>query len=111
MWKQSRVRLGALHLADLAQIFLQLAAAAQQKLNEKTKPISSLGTLETLAVQMVVAQQTSERIEAGTARLLIFAADHGIAFEGVSAYPQSVTQQMLVNIGLLRLFSIIFRIL
>ncbi|MEM6909013.1 MAG: nicotinate-nucleotide--dimethylbenzimidazole phosphoribosyltransferase [Pseudomonadota bacterium] len=68
----------------------------QKLLDQKTKPIGSLGCLEELAVR--VASLTKEtRPEKLSASLTIFAADHGIAVEGVSAFPQEVTGQMVTN--------------
>lgn len=68
----------------------------QDLLDQKTKPIGSLGRLEELAVR--VASVTNEtRAEKLPASLTIFAADHGIAEEGVSAFPQEVTGQMVAN--------------
>ncbi|MEM7741362.1 MAG: nicotinate-nucleotide--dimethylbenzimidazole phosphoribosyltransferase [Pseudomonadota bacterium] len=62
----------------------------------KTKPIGSLGRLEALAAQLAQIQHALSP-EAQTACLTIFAADHGIAAAGVSAYPQDVTRQMVLN--------------
>lgn len=62
----------------------------------KTKPLGALGRVEALAAQVARAQRTlTPRLDA--CALTIFAADHGIAAEGVSAYPQDVTRQMAAN--------------
>ncbi|WP_285416642.1 nicotinate-nucleotide--dimethylbenzimidazole phosphoribosyltransferase [Pseudomonas sp. efr-133-TYG-5] len=69
------------------------AAARQQQL---TKPAGSLGRLEAVAVQLAGLQgQTKPRID--QAWITIFAGDHGVVAEGVSAFPQEVTGQMLLN--------------
>jgi len=73
-----------------------LGDAVQHAIDVKTKPPGSLGRIEALALQMALAQGT-ERPEADPARLFIFAGDHGIAAEGVSAWPQEVTAQMVLN--------------
>ncbi|MDR7372081.1 nicotinate-nucleotide--dimethylbenzimidazole phosphoribosyltransferase [Flavobacterium aquidurense] len=68
----------------------------QEKIDSKTKPIGSLGTLETLAFQMAtVFESLSPKII--NPNIVVFAADHGIANHGVSAYPQDVTRQMVGN--------------
>jgi nicotinate-nucleotide--dimethylbenzimidazole phosphoribosyltransferase len=74
-----------------------LGAAVQSAIDFKTKPPGSLGRIEALALQMALAQGT-ERPVADPARLFIFAGDHGIVAEGVSAWPQEVTAQMVLNI-------------
>ena len=66
------------------------------ELDKKTKPPGSLGYLETLAAQ-ISAVTGSLKPSNTRARTLIFAADHGVAAHGVSAFPQSVTGQMLQN--------------
>jgi nicotinate-nucleotide--dimethylbenzimidazole phosphoribosyltransferase len=65
-------------------------------IDAKTKPPGSLGRIEALALQMALAQGT-EAPSADPARLVIFAGDHGIVAEGVSAWPQEVTAQMVLN--------------
>jgi nicotinate-nucleotide--dimethylbenzimidazole phosphoribosyltransferase len=61
-----------------------------------TKPTAALGDLEQIAIQMAgLRGDIKPRIE--HARIIVFVADHGIAQEGVSAYPQTVTAQMLKN--------------
>lgn len=69
---------------------------ATQVLDQKTKPPGSLGQLESIAAQISALQQTTTP-DITRAKALIFAADHGIAADGVSAYPQEVTRQMLLN--------------
>jgi nicotinate-nucleotide--dimethylbenzimidazole phosphoribosyltransferase len=72
------------------------AAAAWEVLNHKTKPLSSLGYLEEIAVQLCVSQETLTP-SVSCKRLCLFAGSHGVAAEGVSAYPASVTGQMVQN--------------
>ena len=72
------------------------AARVQAAIDAKTKPRGALGRIEALAAQIAGLQQSlAPRMDRCT--LLIFAADHGIAAEGVSAYPQAVTREMLRN--------------
>ena len=73
-----------------------LGREVQAAIDAKTKPPGSLGRIETLALQMALAQGTA-RPAADPARLFIFAGDHGIVEEGVSAWPQEVTAQMVLN--------------
>ncbi|MHB2059485.1 nicotinate-nucleotide--dimethylbenzimidazole phosphoribosyltransferase [Pseudomonas monsensis] len=69
------------------------AAARQQQL---TKPAGSLGRLETVAVQLAGLQgQVKPTLK--QIWIAIFAGDHGVVAEGVSAFPQEVTGQMLLN--------------
>jgi nicotinate-nucleotide--dimethylbenzimidazole phosphoribosyltransferase len=68
----------------------------QRRLDEKTKPRGSLGGLERLAVQIASVQRTSTPA-LGTPVVVVCAADHGVAAEGVSAFPSSVTAQMVAN--------------
>ncbi|MBA4286972.1 MAG: nicotinate-nucleotide--dimethylbenzimidazole phosphoribosyltransferase [Xanthomonadaceae bacterium] len=69
------------------------ALARQARL---TKPAGALGQLETLAVQLA-ALQGREMPSADRVAITVFAADHGVAARGVSAFPQAVTQQMIAN--------------
>ncbi|MFA9188493.1 nicotinate-nucleotide--dimethylbenzimidazole phosphoribosyltransferase [Flavobacterium sp. FBOR7N2.3] len=68
----------------------------QQKIDQKTKPIGSLGVLEKIAKQVATVFKTLEP-KINQPHIVVFAADHGIAQHGVSAYPQDVTRQMLTN--------------
>ncbi|NMF26787.1 5,6-dimethylbenzimidazole synthase, partial [Olsenella umbonata] len=70
--------------------------ALQHKIDSKTKPIGALGILEKLAFQIGTVFQTLEP-EIIKPNIVVFAADHGIANHGVSAYPQDVTRQMVGN--------------
>ena len=69
---------------------------ARVHLDTLTKPLGSLGRLEDLASQMVAIRQESFAAPMNKA-VYIFAADHGITAEGVSAYPREVTYQMVLN--------------
>jgi nicotinate-nucleotide--dimethylbenzimidazole phosphoribosyltransferase len=71
-------------------------ATARARQNSLTKPPGSLGVLESLAVQLAALQKT-DRPKADKVRLVLFAGDHGIVAQGVSAYPSAVTVQMLHN--------------
>lgn len=73
-----------------------LSAALHAAINNKTKPLGSLGQLETLAMQLGLIQRTTQPQVVRPA-IMVFAGDHGVVAEGVSAYPQSVTWQMVEN--------------
>lgn len=73
-----------------------IESAAQERLDSLTKPQGSLGKLEELARRIAVIQgKVPPRL--GRKLLFVFVADHGIAQEGVSAYPKEVTAQMTYN--------------
>lgn len=74
----------------------RVAEETQQLLDRKTKPRRSLGRLEELACQITAICGTSEPDPPRKA-IVVMGADHGVAEEGVSAYPQEVTGQMLLN--------------
>ena len=73
-----------------------LAARLQHKIDHKTKPLGALGQLEYLALQLGLIQR-SEALAFEKPQMVVFAADHGVALEGVSAFPQAVTMQMVAN--------------
>ncbi|KAB7623369.1 nicotinate-nucleotide--dimethylbenzimidazole phosphoribosyltransferase [Alkalilimnicola sp. S0819] len=72
------------------------AERARQRQANLTKPPGSLGRLEQLAINFC-AWQGVDRPWLGRLRTVIFAADHGVVAEGVSAFPQSVTGEMIRN--------------
>ena len=71
------------------------AAEAQRHLDTLTKPPGSLGRLEELAARLVALTGAPRRVARPV--IFTFAADHGVVAEGVSAYPPSVTAQMVEN--------------
>ena len=81
--------ISSIHDANLAQ-------ALSDAINNKTKPLGSLGRLETLASQLgLIQRSTAVRIDQPA--IIVFAGDHGVVAEGVSAFPQDVTWQMVEN--------------
>lgn len=79
--------------APLDETAARRAHAHQQQL---TKPPGSLGQLETLA-EWLAARQGTDRPTADNIAITLFAADHGLASEGTSAFPQAVTGEMVKN--------------
>ena len=69
---------------------------AQTRQTRLTKPPGSLGRLETAAVELA-ALQGDDRPGVDPVAITVFAADHGVCAEGVSAFPQAVTGQMIAN--------------
>ncbi len=73
-----------------------ILAAASRRLDQLTKPLGALGRLEPLAARICAAQGTL-RPSISKPVAVVFAADHGVADRGVSAYPRAVTEQMVKN--------------
>jgi nicotinate-nucleotide--dimethylbenzimidazole phosphoribosyltransferase len=73
-----------------------IRTTAYRRLDSLTKPQGSLGRLEQLAAQVCAIQRTLE-IGIRQPTGIVFAADHGAAQSGVSAYPREVTAQMVAN--------------
>ncbi|NUZ07376.1 nicotinate-nucleotide--dimethylbenzimidazole phosphoribosyltransferase [Piscinibacter koreensis] len=73
-----------------------LRLRVQSQLDAKTKPLGALGRLESLTVQLAVALGTDQPA-LHAPQMVVFAADHGMAARGVSAYPAEVTRQMVLN--------------
>ena len=69
---------------------------ARQRLDTLTKPLGSLGRLEDIAAQ-VAAIRGEQLSDSVSKAVYVFAADHGVTEEGVSAYPREVTRQMVLN--------------
>lgn len=83
-----------MNIADLQQP--ELAAQLQRVLDNKTKPVGSLGRIEALA-QRIGLILGSAQPQLRDPQMLVCAADHGLAARGVSAYPSDVTWQMVEN--------------
>ena len=89
--------IGAL-AARIAATDTAAAAEAQRLLDNKTKPLRSLGRLEDLVCQLAAIRGVGAPLATRPAKaIVVMGADHGVAAEGVSAYPQEVTGQMLLN--------------
>ncbi|MEA3641772.1 MAG: nicotinate-nucleotide--dimethylbenzimidazole phosphoribosyltransferase [Lamprobacter sp.] len=84
--------------AAAAAVDLEAREAAISRQGELTKPPGSLGRLEDIAIQLAAlqgrAQPSLEQVQ-----ISVFAADHGVATAGVSAFPQAVTAQMIANMA------------
>jgi nicotinate-nucleotide--dimethylbenzimidazole phosphoribosyltransferase len=81
-------------LADIRNT--ELTRALQHKLDSKTKPLGSLGRIEALALQLGQILGTENPV-LDQPQMVVFAADHGLAARGVSAFPSDVTWQMVEN--------------
>jgi nicotinate-nucleotide--dimethylbenzimidazole phosphoribosyltransferase len=81
---------------SLASIDEAMKDKAEKRQAMLTKPAGSLGVLEHLAVQFA-AWQGVDRPQLDRIHISVFAADHGVAIEGVSAFPQVVTGEMVKN--------------
>lgn len=83
-------------LADLRGPDRQAESTARERQAVLTKPAGSLGRLEELAI-FFAGWQGKARPQIKTARAAIFAGNHGVTIHGVSAFPASVTAQMVAN--------------
>jgi nicotinate-nucleotide--dimethylbenzimidazole phosphoribosyltransferase len=82
--------------ARIAPLDADKRATARQHLDDLTKPVGSLGRLEDIAAQLFTLRDGALPTPMKKA-VYVFAADHGITAEGVSAYPSEVTRQMVEN--------------
>ena len=80
-------------IQPLDQVSMQ---AARERQNQLTKPAGSLGRLEELSIQLAGIQRRAMPGIKDKA-VIVMAGDHGVTAEGVSAYPQEVTPQMVLN--------------
>lgn len=92
----ARTQLLADTIARIRPADEDVRAAAVRAFDAKTKPRGSLGRLESLAAQVAAVRREPDPGSLGAA-VVVAAADHGIAAEGVSAYPPEVTRQMVAN--------------
>ncbi|WP_374446281.1 nicotinate-nucleotide--dimethylbenzimidazole phosphoribosyltransferase [Stella sp.] len=83
-------------LAMLPGPDLAAGAAAAERERRLTKPAGALGRLEAVA-EWLATWQGRHPPDVRRPRTIVFAANHGVAARGVSAYPQAVTQQMMAN--------------
>lgn len=80
----------------VAALHQEAEKAAREHQNQLTKPAGSLGQLERLAIRLAAMQGTPHP-QINRVAIRIFAADHGVVAEGVSAFPQAVTVEMIRN--------------
>ncbi|NTV25759.1 MAG: nicotinate-nucleotide--dimethylbenzimidazole phosphoribosyltransferase [Chlorobiaceae bacterium] len=83
-------------LASIRPVDMSLTGHIQAHLDDLTKPQGSLGRLEQIAMKYALATGTTEPV-LRKKKVFCFAADHGVAAEGVSAFPAAVTPQMVYN--------------
>lgn len=87
---------------EIKALSLEFESEIKNKINQKTKPIGSLGLLESTALQLALIQSNKankliSHISINKPTAVVFAGDHGISEEGVSIAPSCVTRQMVQN--------------
>ena len=87
-----------IEFAEVPPLDGRAGAAARRRQDLLTKPRGALGRLEDLSVWVASCQGDCPPTQFTRARVVVFAGDHGVAREGVSAYPSEVTAQMVANI-------------
>ena len=85
-----------MHYPTIPPIDKQAAKQAQVRQNRLTKPPGSLGRLEEMSIQLA-GMKADPMPEVSRKAVIVMAADHGVALEGVSAFPVEVTKQMVLN--------------
>ena len=85
-----------MHYPTIPPIDKQAAKQAQVRQNRLTKPPGSLGRLEEISIQLA-GMKADPMPEVSRKAVIVMAADHGVALEGVSAFPVEVTKQMVLN--------------
>ncbi len=81
---------------DIEPVNQTLSEQIHAKIDTKAKPLGALGQLEQIAAQVASIQSTlSPQLSRPT--IVVIAADHGVVEEGVAAFPQEVTFQMVMN--------------
>jgi nicotinate-nucleotide--dimethylbenzimidazole phosphoribosyltransferase len=83
-------------LSSIRPVDMSLAASVQARLDDLTKPRGSLGRLEDIVMKYAIATGTADPV-LSRKKVFCFAADHGVAAEGVSAFPAEVTPKMVYN--------------
>jgi len=84
-------------LGEIRPVEAALERAARARLEGLTKPPGSLGRLEDIAARYCLITGEVQQPVLGRKKIFTFAGDHGVADEGVSAYPKAVTAQMVRN--------------
>ena len=83
-------------IKEITPVSDKFSPTIQNRLNNLTKPIGSLGLLEEFVKKLGAIQETNSP-KINKKKVYVFACDHGISQESVSAYPSSVTAQMILN--------------